>query len=293
MTRGTAHRLQSFWDARAACNFIGGGSGSSLLVWAALGLLAGLPYVPAALLGLSLVAFGLLMVWFEIGKPWRAFNLFFRPQTSWMTREGIVALPLFAAGGFAVLLAADLALPFTSMSPPGPAVLTAALGLAFLYCQLRILHTGQSLPAWREPWAMPLLGVSGLTEGLGLYLIVTAFMGIVPAGMASVTLLLLVARVLTWRVYVAALRNARAPAPTLAVFDAMRNGFLIAAHALPVLLIVSVFIWPNLALLFSALAGAAATLGGWYLKLVLVTRAAYIPKVSVPVLPVRGQRGTG
>ena len=66
MNRGTAHRLQSFWDARAACNFIGGGSGSSLLVWAALGLLAGLPYVPAALLGLSLVAFGLLMVWFEI-----------------------------------------------------------------------------------------------------------------------------------------------------------------------------------------------------------------------------------
>jgi len=289
---GAAHRLQGFWDARAACNFIGGGSGSSLLLWATLGLVGGLPYAPAALLGLSLVAFGLVMVWLEIGKPWRAFNLFFRPQTSWMTREGIVALPLFAVGGLAVLLAADLAPSFTSMSPAAPALLTAALGLVFLYCQLRILHTAQSLPAWREPWAMPLLGVSGLTEGLGLYLIVTAFMGIVPVGLASVALGLLVARALTWRVYVAALRNSAAPAPALAALDAMRNVFLIAAHALPVLLIASVFIWPNIALPLSALAGVTATLGGWYLKLVIVTRAAYVPKFEIPTLPVRGQRGS-
>jgi len=292
MNWGAAHRLQGFWDARAACNFIGGGSGSSLLFWAALGLVGGLPYAPAALLGLSLVAFGLVMVWLEIGKPWRALNLFFRPQTSWMTREGIVALPLFAAGGLAVLLATDLALPFTSMSPAGPALLTAALGLVFLYCQLRILHTAQSLPAWREPWAMPLLGVSGLTEGMGLYLIVIAFMGIVPERIAIVVLVLLIVRALTWQTYVAALRKSGVPAPALAAFDAMRNVFLIAAHALPVLLIASVFIWPNVALPLSALAGAAATLGGWYLKLVIVTRAAYIPKVAVPILPVRGQRGS-
>ncbi len=98
MQWGATSRLQRFWDIRAALNFIGGGTGSSLLVWASVGLLAGCPYFAAGLTGLAFVAGGLFMVWLEIGKPWRAFNLLFRPQTSWMTREGIVALFLFATG---------------------------------------------------------------------------------------------------------------------------------------------------------------------------------------------------
>ncbi len=292
MNWGTTHRLQSYWDTRAACNFIGGGSGSSLLFWAALGLIIGLPYVAAASIGLLLVAFGLIMVWLETGKPWRAFNLFFRPQTSWMTREGIVALPLFAAGGIAVLFAADLVPPFTSKSPLGPALLTAILGLAFLYCQLRILHSAQSLPAWREPWAMPLLGLSGLTEGLGLYLIVMAVMGIVPTALVLAAWVLAIARAFLWQVFVTALRRSDAPAPTLAAFDAMDNFFLISAHALPVVLFAFVIIAPNMAIPLAAAAGAAATLGGWYLKFVIVTRAAYIPKFEIPIPPVRGQRGS-
>jgi phenylacetyl-CoA:acceptor oxidoreductase subunit 2 len=289
---GTTHRLQSYWDTRAACNFIGGGSGSSLLFWAALGLIAGLPYVAAASIGLMLVAFGLIMVWLETGKPWRAFNLFFRPQTSWMTREGIVALPLFAAGGLSILFATDLVPALASMPPAILAALTAALGLAFLYCQLRILHSAQALPAWREPWAMPLLGLSGLAEGLGLYLVVMASLGIVPIALAAVALVLLIARALAWQLYLSALRKSATPAPTLAALDAMRNGFLITAHGLPVVLIASVFVWPDMAIPLSALAGATAALGGWYLKFVIVTRASYIPKFAIPIPPVRGQRGS-
>jgi phenylacetyl-CoA:acceptor oxidoreductase subunit 2 len=290
---GTAHRLQNFWDARAACNFIGGGSGSSLLFWAALGLVTGLPYTTAALIGLTLVAFGLVMVWLEIGKPWRAFNLFFRPQTSWMTREGIIAIPLFAAGALSVLFAADPLPPITSTPPTIPALLTAVLGLAFLYCQLRILNTARSLPAWREPWAMPLIGISGLTEGLGIYLMVMAVMGIVPVALVLAAWVLLIARAFLWQIYVKALRKSGAPAPTLQAFRAMDNFFLIAAHASPVVLITLVIILPDLAIPLSAMVGATATLGGWYLKFVVVTRAAYIPKFEIPILPVRGQRGSG
>ncbi len=292
MNWGATHRLQQFWDIRAACNFIGGGTGSSLLVWASLGLIAGLPYVEAALTGLVLVASGLFMVWLEIGKPWRAFNLFFRPQTSWMTREGIVALPLFAAGALSVLLAADLALPATSLSPVVPALLTAALSLAFLYCQLRILNSARGLPAWRELWAIPLLGVSGLTEGLSIYLLVTVILGIVSMVFVAVALALIIIRAFVWQAYIASLSRSGAPEPTMAAFKAMRTGFLIAGHALPASLIVFAFIWPDLAIPLTALAGAAATLGGWYLKIVLVTRAAYIPKVAIPTPPVRGRRGS-
>lgn len=292
MSWGATSRLQRFWDIRAACNFIGGGTGSGLLVWAALGLFAGLPYFPAAAIGLFFIAFGLFMVWLETGKPWRAFNLFFRPQTSWMTREGIVALPLFALGAVSVLLDAGALLPTTSPSPVVPAAFTAFLGLVFLYCQLRILNSARGLPAWREPRAMALVGVSGLTEGLGVYLLLSAILGIVTPTMMVIILVLLVARAVVWHAYVAALGRSRAPESTMVALGAMRSGFLFAGHALPAILIVLAYIWPGMATTFSALAGVAATLGGWLLKIVLVTRAAYIPKATIPEPPVRGRRSS-
>lgn len=291
MQWGATSRLQRFWDIRAALNFIGGGTGSSLLVWASVGLLAGYPYFAAALTGLAFVAGGLFMVWLEIGKPWRAINLLFRPQTSWMTREGIVALFLFAAGAIAVLFDADFRLPINTPSPLVPAFVTACLGLAFLYCQIRILHSARGLPAWREPKAMSLVALSGLTEGLGIYMLVITISGAVPLFIAPFALTLIIARGIVWHTYIAALTHSGAPQPTLSALLAMRRSFLIIGHALPAVLIALYFVWPGPATPLLVLAGIAATLGGWQLKAVLLTRAAYIPKYSIPAAPIRGQPG--
>ncbi len=291
MNWGATSRLQKFWDLRAACNFIGGGTGSSLLFWAAVGLIAGLPYYPAALTGLALVGIGLFMVWLEIGKPWRAFNVFFRPQTSWMTREGIVALPLFVLGAIAILLDSGVPLPSTLSSLFVPALLAGSLSLAFLYCQLRILNSARGLPAWREPRAMPLLGLSGLTEGLGVYLLLAAIMGMVPKAMLLVLLLLLVMRTLSWRAYIAALTGSAVPESSLTTLTSIHHRFLIIGHVLPALLIVLTVTWPGMATALAALAGVVATLAGWWFKIVLVTRAAYIPASLVLHPPVRGRPG--
>ena len=56
--------LQRHWDWRAAVNFMLGGSGSGLLVAAAL---TG-PSRATLLLGLGLIAAGLAAVWLEIGR---------------------------------------------------------------------------------------------------------------------------------------------------------------------------------------------------------------------------------
>jgi phenylacetyl-CoA:acceptor oxidoreductase subunit 2 len=288
---GASSRLQSFWDARAACNFIGGGTGGGLLLWASIGLYTGLPYFPAALTGLLFVAAGLFMVWLEIGKPWRAFNLFFRPQTSWMTREGLVALPLFAAGAVAVLFDVDMRLGLELPSPFIPAMITAFLGLTFLYCQLQIMHSAKGLPAWRASGVMPLLGLSGLTEGLGIYLLVMAFLGTVPTYLPIAAITLVIARAIAWYAYLSALARSGAPESTMAALTRTSVGFLTIGHALPVILLALGFIAPGMAMPLAALAGITATLGGWFLKIKLITKAAYIPKFTIPAAPVRGQTG--
>jgi hypothetical protein len=67
--------------------------------------------------------------------------------------------------------------------------------------------------------------------------------------------------------------------------------FLIIGHVLPLIFLVLGFITPDIATPLTALAGIAATFGGWYLKIKLVTKAAYIPKFTIPAAPVRGQTG--
>ncbi|OQY69913.1 MAG: phenylacetyl-CoA:acceptor oxidoreductase, partial [Rhodocyclaceae bacterium UTPRO2] len=93
---------QNNWDWRAAGNFIGGGSGTGLLFFATLAAANIDAYRAMALVALALVGGGLFCVWLEIGRPWRAINVLFHPHTSWMTREAIVAMPLFACGLAAV-----------------------------------------------------------------------------------------------------------------------------------------------------------------------------------------------
>ncbi|MBE9539482.1 MAG: phenylacetyl-CoA:acceptor oxidoreductase, partial [Proteobacteria bacterium] len=76
LKRGPHPRLQSFWDARAACNFIGGGTGTGVIIVAAFFALLGQPVLVLPVIGLAAVSFGLFMVFLEIGRPWRSMNLF-------------------------------------------------------------------------------------------------------------------------------------------------------------------------------------------------------------------------
>jgi phenylacetyl-CoA:acceptor oxidoreductase subunit 2 len=293
MTTACTSHAQGFWDVRAVCNFIGGGTGTGLLVFAAVGATAGLPYFLPTLLGLSFVALGLTMVWFEIGKPWRAFNVFLRPRTSWMSRESIAAVLLFVIGAVALGSAwPGPRMPLAMSSPVVPVLLTAVAALVFLTCQLGMLYAVRGIPAWRERTVMSLVGLSGLAEGLGLYLIVMALWGRVLPLMLFVALGLITARALAWQIYLRALDRSPVPRPTIAAFDRIQKGFLLAGHSLPGLLIVSALLWPDQAAPLAALAGAGITLAGWMLKYVLITRAAHTRGISVPAVPVRGQSVT-
>jgi hypothetical protein len=85
--------------------------------------------------------------------------------------------------------------------------------------------------------------------------------------------------------------RADVPAPTITALTGTSAGFLTIGHALPVIFIALAISAPGMATPLVALAGITATFGGWFMKLKLVTKAAYIPKFKIPTAPVRGQAG--
>jgi phenylacetyl-CoA:acceptor oxidoreductase subunit 2 len=277
LKRGPHPRLQTFWDARAACNFIGGGTGTGVIIIAALYGVLGQPVFALPIVGLVAVACGLFMVFLEIGRPWRSMNLFFNPQTSWMTREGIVALPLFFCGGVAVLL--------HDTGPGNIAIALAGLFAAcYLYCQMRMLHASKGILSWCEPALKPYMLVTGVAEGLGIALCVPGVTGDRMAWAALAALLLL--RAFLWFGYAGALHRNRAPEDSRAVIDRLRWPFVLFGHLLPILLL-------GLALLSASgvpaiLAGLLAASAGWTIKLAIITRAAQTRGFAIPRTPVRG-----
>lgn len=269
---GTAPRLQANWDWRAASNFIGGGSGAGLLVLGFVACLGGgLSVGTVALVGGALIGLGLGCVWLEIGKPWRAINVFFHPQTSWMTREGIVALALYAVGTGVVLLDAT-----------GLLGLMALIACGFVYCQGRILTAAKGIPAWRAKLTLPLIFATAAVEGAGLALILTALTGTPVFWLEPGLLVLLVIRYAVWRTYLVRLK---APVAAMAVAKGLHISLVLVGHLLPALLVMSGQAWAF------PLAGLLAVGGGWWLKFVLVTRMALTQGFALPMTPVRG-RGT-
>ncbi|HMO48404.1 MAG TPA: hypothetical protein PKB14_20565 [Rubrivivax sp.] len=262
---------QTSWDARAAGNFMAGGAGSGLIVAAALG--GGPAWLFLA--GAAIVGIGLMCVWAEIGRPWRALNVFFHPRTSWMTREAIVAQAL-------MLLALAAALGV------GAAAAGAALvALAFVYCQGRILRAARGIPAWREPTIVPLIAATGLAEGFGLWLLLAGRLAPLPAWVALAAALL--ARQWLWGRWRARIQAApRAHAAIDAAGRAFQAGTLLALALAGVALLAP--LPPAAAWALQAAAGLAALAAGLWFKFTLVTRAAFNQGFALPHLPVRGAR---
>jgi phenylacetyl-CoA:acceptor oxidoreductase subunit 1 len=278
--RGVEPVHQQHWDWKAAGNFMCGGSGSSLFIFAALAALQGLPARWLGFPALALVAAGLFLVLLKIGRPWRALNVLRQPQRSWMAREAWIAAVFFPAG--------LLGLWFDNMPLIGLAAVTAFL---FLYAQAMILKEAKGIPAWREPLIVPLIVITGLAEGGGLLLAaLPLFAALKPMSeaVALAVVLLAVARALAWRAYLAALQTTGAPARTLDCLASLRPWLLVLGLVLPVIFVAAGFVLGGLAPILFALGGLSTFAAGWLLKHRLVTRAAFNQGFALKQVPARG-----
>jgi phenylacetyl-CoA:acceptor oxidoreductase subunit 2 len=276
-------RQQRNWDWRAAANFIAGGAGGGLLLFASMANAQADATRASILLGLVLIASGLTCVWFEIGRPWRALNVYRHFATSWMTREAVVALVLFPIGGLALLTV-----------QPVFVVVAGILGLTFLYSQARILAANKGIPAWRHPRSISLMIATGLAEGAGfLVCVLSLSVSVVGFWILAGLVALIVIRAFFWKAYLDGLVADGAPDGTLKALSGIAPRVLLVGHVLPALAVVAVMAgMPGRAGLTFA-AGIMVVAGGWFLKFTLVRRAAFTQGLALLHLPMRGHGTAG
>jgi DMSO reductase anchor subunit len=172
------------------------GAGYGLLTWSALAALFNRAQPGALLVGLLLsvvlIASGLLSSLAHLGKPARAWRSFSQWRTSWLSREGVLAIATFVPAVVLVVLAwLEWVDPtsFVFSGHPGPFLLLACLAavvgsLATVVCTAMIYASLKPIPAWRHAAVVPVYLVFSLLTGGLLYAALHAWRGTAGNGAA-------------------------------------------------------------------------------------------------------------
>jgi phenylacetyl-CoA:acceptor oxidoreductase 26-kDa subunit len=277
MTYGPSPWRQRHWDVRAALNFALGGTGAGVLVVLLFSDAGEAHQRVALVLALALIGAGLASVWLEIGRPRRALHVMFNPFTSWMSRESLAAVLVFAFGVPAIVF------------PRAEYVFAPALaGLAFVYCQGRILENARGIPAWREPMVTPLVVATALAEGAGAMIVVALLMGEPVSAAPTWCAFAVIARAWAWSVYRRRIAASMA-GHGLKVIDRVGDAMMALGTLAPLALLVAGALLPDATGAANALAGIATVAAGWVFKVALVTRASFNQGFALPGLPARGR----
>jgi len=158
----------------------------------------------ALVLALGLIVGGLLASTFHLGRPERAWRALSQWRSSWLSREGVLALAVFPPA----LAFGGLWLATPGGAAPGGITLLAGLGLATaLLCAATVAATGMiyaSLPTirqWRQPLVVPVYLAFALASGAVLLLALAAPAGLAGTAEAAVAVLALVLALVLKRAY--------------------------------------------------------------------------------------------
>ncbi len=286
LENGLVGKRQTFWDMRAAMNFILGGIGSGTVVMAYL-LSFIMSFDDQALIKINLgaaviLAVGLFFVWLKIGRKLRAPFAILRPQTSWMSRE------IYAVGLFFISIAADLFQPSVFFHS------TTALGAAaFLYCQGRILHSGKGIPSWRVAQMPMMLVATGLLEGVALLTLIFSNWGAqLPDAfpIPPLAILLILINAYLWRRYVSNAKAWGVGPLDRRIFGIVTPKIHVIGHILPLILFGALLLNEGAPVWVADIAGFLTIAGGVLWKSVVITRACHMQNFALAKLP---QRGSG
>ena len=173
------------------------GAGFALLLLIGLG-------VPLALLpanaGFGLVALatafafaagGLVSSAFHLGHPERAWRAFSQWRSSWLSREGLMAVATFAPA--AVFAIGWILFGATSGIVGLCGILAAVLAAGTIYCTGMIYASLKPIHQWHNRWVVPNYLLLGIMEGFLLLDLIIRFWVAWPVGTALLTLLAVIA----------------------------------------------------------------------------------------------------
>lgn len=114
------------------------------------------------LLGFILVSIGLLSSTLHLGKPLRAWRAFSQWRSSWLSREGILAIACFIP--VCVWIAQDLLQQYF-VADSLLAIVLVALSVATVACTAMIYASLTPIPAWRHHYVVPVYLLFALLTG--------------------------------------------------------------------------------------------------------------------------------
>jgi len=181
------------------------GAGYGLLAWLGVSIallnlrgqvlpaLAGVQ-LAALVLGLVLTTIGLLASLGHLGKPFRAWRSFSQWRTSWLSREGVMAIatlvPALAVGALLLCEPGTVVSPMLAVC--GIALALFALGT--VVCTAMIYASLKPIPAWRHPLVVPVYLLFALLTGLALlFTLMLAMLGDQGPGSMLLTLAIVAA----------------------------------------------------------------------------------------------------
>jgi phenylacetyl-CoA:acceptor oxidoreductase subunit 2 len=155
-----------------------------------------------------------------------------------------------------------------------------------------MLQASRGIPAWREPLVVPLLVVSALAEGAGIFIAASTLLPIGTPGATLVLGALALLRIVAWLIY----RRAVARTASVSALRALDHAGR-ALHWIGTLAPLALVVLATSGLLASgssgvllACAGVAVVGAGAFVKYVLVMRAGFTQGFALAHRPARGAR---
>lgn len=185
------------------------GAGFGLWIWLGLRIALGpasqafqaLGWILLLLVAGLAVAAGLLASFWHLGKPLRAWRAFSQWRTSWLSREGVLAVASFAPALTLLLL---LRAGQFDIATRIVAAALALLACATVICTAMIYASLRTIPAWRHRLVVPGYLLFALLTG-GLPMLLSSWPGAhgidgaMPPMLAAIAITLSALKLIYWR----------------------------------------------------------------------------------------------
>ncbi|MBU2583626.1 MAG: dimethyl sulfoxide reductase anchor subunit [Alphaproteobacteria bacterium] len=181
------------------------GAGYGLLVWLAMASVFG-GFPPDWALGLiglglalALITAGLLSSTAHLGRPERAWRAFSQWRSSWLSREGVLAIATYIPA--AVLGISWVFYERFDGAVAIASVLLSILALATVYATGMIYASLPTIRAWHQPLTVPVYLTLAMATGGILFVFVLSLFTALPAWAITLALVAVVAAYVTKRFY--------------------------------------------------------------------------------------------